>query len=218
MECNWPHMCWPHPGKEHLPQYKWVLEGETPVLAFVLNAAESGAQGPIGPYYEPRVSQIDSNTLNIQFWPSASGLAGKGFTVELPAGPKGDKGDKGEKGDTGLSGSMAQRMTTAAGTIAVGGVINLSEALPTDKPVQIGVFNKTGCVSVCAPAGQTQIRAWLCQIASTQLDMYEAWFTVSADRMSLTLDSAVLLTSKTSGYGFTKTTLSSGISVYGVWF
>lgn len=43
-EFNWPplehHSC-----GEHMPRYKWVLEGETPVLAYVLNAAESGPPG-----------------------------------------------------------------------------------------------------------------------------------------------------------------------------
>lgn len=44
-EFNWPHCCRPHPEREHIPRYKWVLEGERPVLAFVLNAAESGPRG-----------------------------------------------------------------------------------------------------------------------------------------------------------------------------
>ena len=64
-----------------------------------------GEAGEDGGYYTPTVTQPSTDTMQMSFAPSKSGMESVSpVTVQLPAGPAGAQGEKGDKGDRGPQG------------------------------------------------------------------------------------------------------------------
>lgn len=194
---NWPHNCCPMtPGRPIIDEYRWVLEGNEPVLAIVLNAAETGPQGAKGDTgadgksgASPRLSANDTwlvYDIATQTWQDTGLYAGgqapyigangnwyiggvnSGVSATGPQGPQGIQGIRGLKGDTGEQGPKGD--TGPQGPQGVPGVSTPHNLL--DNSDFSNAVNQRRTVSPVSVVGTYVYDRWKINAGTWEFDEY----------------------------------------------